>query len=210
MSGVTQWVENPAGGRDRGPAAVARAWVEVLIRPRRFFAAGVAPGDQAPGMVFASVVATVYVAGRFAFVPASRPLVAGRPALSLVLALALVALALAPLALHLAAAITTLTLRPLVAERAGVGETVQVIAYASAPCVFAALPFPAVRLAAALYGYALLTVGLAVVHETSLARAALAGLLPGLLVFGYAFGGLYALEALAGVELVGRAPAAGA
>lgn len=207
VASVTQWVENPTGGRDRGPAAIARAWVEVLVRPRRFFRAAVSPGDQAPGMVFASIVAVVYVAGRFAFVPATRPALAGRPLLSMVLALALVALALAPLLLHFAAALCTLSLRPVVAERAGVSETVQVVAYASAPCVFAAIPFPAIRLACALYGSGLLVVGLAVVHETTLLRAALAAAVPALLVFGYAFGGLFAFEALTGIAVTGSAGA---
>ncbi|MFB6169790.1 MAG: YIP1 family protein [Haloarculaceae archaeon] len=204
---MTQWVENPTGGRDRGPAAIARAWAEVLVRPRRFFTAAVAPGDQAPGMVFASLVAVVYVGARFALVPATRPDLAGRPVLSMVLALALVALALAPLALHFAAALCTLALRFVVADRAGVSETVQVIAYASAPCVFAAVPHPAVRLACALYASGLLVVGLAVVHRTSLARAALAGVLPALLVFGYGFGGVFAFEALSGVVVTGSAGA---
>ena len=50
---MTTWVENPTGGRDRGPRNLVRAWIEVLVRPQQFFRNGVAPGDQAPGLVFA-------------------------------------------------------------------------------------------------------------------------------------------------------------
>ncbi|OYR96216.1 hypothetical protein DJ71_01240, partial [Halorubrum sp. E3] len=56
---VTSWIENPEGGRARGPRALARAWVEALIRPRRLFANGVSPGDQAPALTFAVAVAGV-------------------------------------------------------------------------------------------------------------------------------------------------------
>jgi len=53
---VTTWIENPEGGRARGPRAVVRSWGEVLVRPRRFFVTGVGPGDVLDG-----VVATGYV-----------------------------------------------------------------------------------------------------------------------------------------------------
>ncbi|PSQ39591.1 hypothetical protein BRD13_02695, partial [Halobacteriales archaeon SW_5_70_135] len=56
---MTQWVEEPSGGRDRGPVALVRAWAEVLARPFRFFETGVAPDDQAPGLVFAAAVVLV-------------------------------------------------------------------------------------------------------------------------------------------------------
>jgi len=54
--------------RPRPRCARVRAWFEVLTRPRRFFERGVAPGDQAPGLVFASVVVLVEEASRFAVV----------------------------------------------------------------------------------------------------------------------------------------------
>jgi len=47
----------------------------------------------------------------------------------------------------------------------------------------------------------LLVVGVAVVHETSLPRAAAAGVVPALFVFGFALGGIAALEAVLGVEV---------
>ena len=93
-----------------------------------------------------------------------------------------------------------------VRDRAGVSETVQVVAYATAPAVVAGLPYPEVRILATLYGAALLVVGLATVHGTTLGRAAVAGAIPATLVFGYAFGGLFALEAVTGLELVDTDP----
>jgi hypothetical protein len=199
---VTTWVENPEGGRARGPVGLARAWGEVLVRPRRFFENGVAPGDQAPGLVFAIVVTLVHVALRGVFTPGFFPVYGGRPVLSAVFTFVVAGLFVAPVLLHLTAAIQTVLLRPFVPDRAGVSETVQVVAYAAAPGVFAAVPVPGVRLVAALYGATLLVVGLVVVHDTTVARAAAAGAVPALLVFGYAFGGLPAFETLAGVDLV--------
>ncbi|MGM0591666.1 MAG: YIP1 family protein [Halobacteriota archaeon] len=190
---MTTWVENPHGGRERGPRGLVRAWVEVLVRPRRFFRVGVAPGDQAPGLVFGVLVALWYVGGLFAFDPGSIPAIPG----GVVLGLLAVGLLVAPATLHLLAALQTILLVPLVPDRAGVSETVQVIAYATAPCVFASVPEPAVGLACALYGATLLVVGVSTVHETSPWRALAATALPSLLLFGYGFDGFGALAALA-------------
>ncbi|WP_132059779.1 YIP1 family protein [Halorussus amylolyticus] len=191
---MTQWVENPTGGRDRGPVAVARAWVEVLIRPRRFFERAIAPGDQAPGLVFAMVVVLVEEATRFALVPGAAPSFGSQPALSALLGLLLAALFVAPAVLHLTAALQTLLLMLVVPDRGGISETVQVIAYATAPCVFAGIPSPTVRVVCAAYGAVLFVVGLRAVHGTSTLRALLAGAIPASLVFGYAFRGFAALE----------------
>ena len=190
---MTTWVENPRGGRDRGPRGVARAWAEVLVRPRRFFDHGVAPGDQAPGLVFAVVMAVAYALGLALLDPGRFP--AAGPLRAAVTVL-LVAVLVAPAVLHLLAAIQTLTLMATVRDRAGVSETVQVIAYATAPCPLAAAPVPGIRAACCLYGAALLVVGLAVVHDTSTGRATIAGALPAALLFGYGFGGFDALHAL--------------
>jgi hypothetical protein len=194
-SSVTQWVEEPAGGRDRGPLALGRAWKEVLSRPRRFLPTGIGPGDQAPGLVFAAGVVLIEEAIRLTLVPGT-PVVAGRPLASRVLLLALAVVLVAPVVLHLVAASQTLLLMPLVADRAGISETVQVIAYASAPCVLAGLPVPAIRLFCGLYGAVLLVVGLAVVHGTGIGRATIAGALPAALVFGYGFRGFAAAAEL--------------
>jgi hypothetical protein len=168
----------------------------VLVRPRRFFRRGVAPGDQAPGLVFGVCVALCHAAGLFALSPAAVPAVASSRPLSAAAALLAVGLLLAPATLHLVAAVATLTLRATVADRAGVSETVQLVAYAAAPCALAGPPVPALRLACAAYGAVLLVVGVAVVHRTSPARALLAGALPAALLFGYGFGGVEAAAAL--------------
>lgn len=194
---MTQWIEEPEGGRGRGPVELARAWGQAVTRPRRFFRNGVAPGDQAPGLVFAVAVSLAYVTVWFALAPGARPVLDGRPALSVAFALVATGLLLAPLTLHLAAALATVSLMAVIDERAGVSRTVQVVAYAAAPCALAGPPVPALRLAATAYGAVLLVIGLATVHRTSLPRAALAALLPGALVFGYGFGGFAAATTVA-------------
>lgn len=203
---MTTWVENPRGGRERGPRGLARAWVEVLVRPRNFFRVGVAPGDQAPGLAFAVAVALAYVAVLFAVEPARVPDLGAGRAGSALIALLAVALLIAPAVLHLVAAVQTLLLIVLdvllgaagvdVPDRGGVSETVQVLAYAAAPCVFASLPVTEVRVVATLYGAALLVVGVAEIHRAGLLRALVAAAIPAALVFGYAFGGFAALGEL--------------
>ncbi len=185
---MTQWVENPTGGRDRGPRAIARAWVEVLVRPKRFFNVGVAPGDQAPGMVFGVCVTVAEVASRMAFGGVAVGNTGGS-LLAKLFVLVAVGLFVAPAVLHLTAALQTVFLMLVVPDRAGISETVQVIGYAVAPCLFAGLPFPTLRAACTLYGAILLAVGTSEVHDTSLARAALVTAIPAALVFGYGFRG---------------------
>ena len=177
---------------------IARAWVDVLVRPRQFFRTGVAPGEQAPGLAFAVAVAVVYVGTRLATgttsIPPDTPVVGGTGALGPVVVLLAVAVVAAPAVLHLAAALQTLCLLPLAPGRAGVSETVQTVAYATAPCALAGLPSPALRAGCAAYGVGLLVVGLSEVHDTSIPRATVAGALPATLVFGVAFDGITAAE----------------
>lgn len=189
---MTQWIENPEGGRDRGPRAIGRAWVEVLVAPRRFFRAGVAPADQAPGLFFLMSVVLVAEGSRYLLTPGAAPFVGGQAVAGPLLVLALTVVFVAPVALHLLVALQTLLLRVFVPERAGVSETVQVMAYATAPCVFAGIPSPAVRALCAAYGTVLLAVGLAVVHDTTFQRAVPAALLPAAIGFGYGFRGFTA------------------
>jgi hypothetical protein len=175
----------------------------VLLRPRRFFENGVAPGDQAPGLIFAITVTFWFVGGRLLLGPETLSgyqrivAVTGSVYLSAAIVLGVACFLVAPLVLHLAAALATLTLVPIVGDRAGVSETVQVIGYAVAPVVFAAIPIPTVQLLASLYGVVLLVVGISVVHHTSIPRAFVAGLFPAVFVFGFAAGGIGALEASA-------------
>ncbi|MFB6184918.1 MAG: YIP1 family protein [Haloarculaceae archaeon] len=194
---MTQWVSEPAGGRERGPVALARAWFEVITNPRAFFRAAVVPGDQAPGLVFAAAVVLVAAGTRLLTRPGGYPVLGGRPIASGLLWLALIVLLVTPAALHLTAAVQTLVLVPFVDDRAGVSETVQVIAYATAPCVLAGLPVPGVVVVCCGYGTVLFVLGVATVHEVSLAQAALMAAIPAALVFGYGFGGVAAGTAVA-------------
>ncbi|MEF8855619.1 MAG: hypothetical protein V5A24_09035, partial [Haloarculaceae archaeon] len=82
---MTEWVEDPAGGRERGPRGLARAWLEVLRTPWRFFATQISPGDQAPGLTFAAAVVLLEEATRLAFVPGAGPVFREQPAISAVL-----------------------------------------------------------------------------------------------------------------------------
>ncbi len=202
---MTTWVERPEGGRDRGPRGIVRAWVEVLTSPRRFFCNGVAPGDQAPGLVFGVLVAALYTTTRVAIDPGPVRLVTTTPggerfaqAVPDPLVVLVVVVVVAPAALHLLSALQTVLLMLAAPDRGGVSETVQVVAYATAPCALAGLPSPALRAACALYGAALLAVGLSEVHRMSVPRAALLGAVPATLVFGAGFGGSAALSALLG------------
>jgi len=205
---VTQWVENRAGGRDRGPVALVRAWLEVLLRPRRFFRTGVAPGDQAPGLIFASTVVMFEELSRFAVVtlaergvistgpfpyPAIGEFTPGVAALALLGIIVFVA----PATVHLTAALQTLLLVPTAPDRGGVSETVQVMCYAMAPCLFAGLPVPELRVLVALWGAGLYIVGTAVIHEVRLPVAAVVAALPAAIVFGYGFRGFAAAQTLA-------------
>ncbi|MFB6281862.1 MAG: YIP1 family protein [Haloferacaceae archaeon] len=197
---MTTWADDAGGGRARGPSGLLRAWVEVLVRPRRFFRTAVVPGQQAPGLVFAVAVALAYLAGLLGSgaetVPPTLPVVGGTGPLAAAFVVLLVALVVAPATLHLTAAVCTLGLMATVEDRAGVSETVQTVAYAAAPCALAGLPVPEVRAFCALYGTALLVLGLGEVHDTGPVRAALAGAVPAGLVFGAAFRGFGAVAVL--------------
>jgi hypothetical protein len=195
---MTRWIENPAGGRDRGPAALARAWVEVLVRPRRFFRTGIGAGDQAPALTFVMTVVGIEEAIRVLLVEDAVPPVAGGELSSTAVALAVTVLIVAPASLHLISALQTAILIPFVPERGGVSETVQVLAYATAPCVFAGVPIPALRVACATYGAILYAMGLREVHGLSTARAAVLGAVPAAVAFGYGFRGFAAVLALVG------------
>lgn len=193
---MTTWVDEPGGGRPRGIDGLARTWAAVLVRPSRVFQTAVAPGDQAPGLTFAMAVVLVEETSRMVLVPGAVPELAGGRLASAALVVGLTVLLVAPLGLHLVAAVQTLLLWPLVADRAGVAETVQVVAYAAAPCALAGPPVPVVRVACTAYATWLLVVGLATVHGTSRRRAAIAGAIPAAVVFGYGFRGFAALGEL--------------
>jgi hypothetical protein len=204
---VTQWVENPTGGRDRGPVALLRAWIEILVRPARFFETGIAPGDQAPGLVFMGFVVLVEEGVRFTVVelvqrgqlsmgPYSYPVIGDLEPLTALLVLVAIVVFVAPAVLHLTAALQTLLLALLAPDRGGISKTVQLIAYATAPCVVAGVPVPEVRIACGLWATGLYVYGTARIHNLSLPRALAATAIPSMIVFGYGFRAIPAIELL--------------
>ncbi|ERJ06268.1 Yip1 domain protein [Halorhabdus tiamatea SARL4B] len=167
-----------------------------MTAPREFFRQAVAPGDQAPGLVFLSVVVAIEESLRYVLVPSGAPVFGGRPVASAVLAVLVTVVLIAPTGLHLLAAIQTILLWPITEDRAGISETVQVLAYATAPCVVSGVSLAPLQLLAAGYGSVLLIVGLSTVHEVSYWKTTLAGATPAALLYGVAFGGFDALGAL--------------
>lgn len=172
-----------------------------MVSPHRLFRRGVAPGEQGPGLTFAVAVVTVAAGTHLGTRPAYASVIGEYPTLSLGLVLLLYVLLVTPLVLHVAAAIETVALIGVVpsGDRGGVSETVQVIAYASAPCVFVGVPVAPLRVVCTLYGFGLLVVGTRIVHRTTWVRALVASVLPGALVFGYGFGGFDAVSATVAV-----------
>lgn len=186
---MTQWVENPEIGRERGPVAVARAWAEILFRPTAFFREKIAPGDQAPGLTFAATVVFFAEVGRLATTPDAYPVVAGQPAASAILWLLLIMVLVTPAGIHLTAALQTVVLIVGTDERAGVSETVQVICYALAPLALLGLPSVWVKALVVLWAAGLFVYGMAVVHDIWLPKAAGLAAVPALVLLGYGFGG---------------------
>lgn len=196
---MTQWVENTGQGRDRGPVALGLAWVEVLVRPRHFFARRIAPGDQAPGLTFAAVVVFVAELTRIATVSGAYPVIAGQPLASAALWLLATVVLVMPAGIHLTAALQTVVLIGTVEERAGVSETVQVICYALAPLALLGVPSIWLQAAVGLWSLGLMVLGMAVVHDISLPRAVGVAGVPVLLLVGYGFGVVADLQTAAGL-----------
>jgi hypothetical protein len=204
---VTSWIDDPVGGRARGPRGLARAWVETLVRPRRLFANGVGPGDQAPALTFAVAVAAAFTLGWLIADPAVVPgIVVSVPVSALVTLLVVIALA-APVGLHLTAAVATVSVILAsveyddglgLRERGGVSETVQVVAYASSPMALAGPPIPSLRVACGAYAVVLLLIGFRVVHRTTPLRTLVAGVPPALLGYGVGYRVIASVRTLLG------------
>lgn len=186
---MTQWVENPELGRERGPVALARAWVEVLIQPATFFREKIAPGDQAPGLTFAATVVFSAEAVRLATTPDAYPVVADQPAASAILWLLAIMVLVTPAGIHLTAALQTVVLMLGTTDRAGVSETVQVICYALAPLAFLGLPILWVKAGVVLWAGGLFVYGIATVHGIRPEKALFLAGAPALVLVGYGFGG---------------------
>jgi hypothetical protein len=204
---VTSWIDDPVGGRARGPRGLARAWVEALVRPRRLFANGVGPGDQAPALTFAVAVAAAFTLGWMVTEPSAVPgIVASLPLSAVVTLLVVVALA-APVGLHLTAAVATVSVIVASVEiddglalrdRGGVSETVQVVAYASSPMALAGPPIPTLRVACGAYAAVLLLIGFRTVHRTTPLRTLVAGVPPAVLGYGVGYRVIASVRVLLG------------
>jgi hypothetical protein len=180
---------------DRLSVTLARSWGRVLVAPRRFFRTHVVPGDQAPGLLFAMGVVLIVQVTRFALEGSpttATPRALGARAVWIIVAVLFVT----PAALHLIAALQTVLLIPVARDRGGVSETVQILAYAGAPCAFAGVPIPELRALAGLYATALLAVGLSEVHRIRIGRTLVVGAAPALLAYGLGFGTLDAVTTL--------------
>lgn len=182
---------------------MARAWAEVVGRPHAFFRYNVAPGDQGPGITFLAALVLVEEGIRIALTTDAYPVFGGRPILSAVVWLLVAAILIAPLGTHLVAALQTVLLSVAAPDRGGVSETVQVICYATAPCLLAGIPDPGVGTLVTLYGAGIYLAGLAIVHELDPLRAILLGILPASLVFGVGFRGFAAAETVLSVAADG-------
>lgn len=192
MSGIAD--RNGIG--DRLAAELLRSWLRVLVSPRRFFRERVVPRDQAPGLLFAMGVVLVAESTRVAFGTAGQAAPDARSALLSVFWIVAAVLFATPAALHLLAALQTALLIPLAPDRGGVSETVQLLAYAAAPCALAGVPIAEVRALVGLYAAALLAIGLSEVHRLPPGRSALVGAVPAFLGYGLGFRTFDAITAL--------------
>ncbi|MDR5671941.1 putative membrane protein, Yip1 family [Halalkaliarchaeum sp. AArc-CO] len=182
---MTTWIDTPEGGRDRGPRALVRAWIEVLVRPRRFFGTAIAPADQAPALFFAMAVTATSIGGLFLAVPGLSPTVGGSSLVGGAVVGGLLVVLVTPVTLHLTAAVGTIALVVVAPDRGGVSETVQLVGYASAPLALVPVPVALadVSIASAMwtgiaYAGILLFVGIAARHGTGPVRTVLAALPP--------------------------------
>lgn len=179
---------------DRPPSAphamveTVRVWILTLIVPWRVFPNRIRRGEQLRAILFTILVAGAWVAVRVAVDFGSFPVLGNAPELSVLIWALLLAVVVAPIGVHVAAAIATLVLVAVATDRAGVSETVQTVAFAMAPAPAIAVGVAEVQVVAALYGSVLLVYGLWAVHEITLERAVLAGLLPVYLLFVVGFG----------------------
>ncbi len=203
---MTTWID-ASGGRERGVAGTITAWVRVLFAPREFFTSAISTGDQAPGLTFAIAVSLIAALPRV-LVDLGGSLDA--MVLEGLLVLLLIAVFVTPVGLHLVAALETVGLLAVEPDRAGVSQTVQLIAYAIAPCAVTGVCAVLVAttggvlatmgaliwMLATSYGAVLLVYGTAIVHETSIARAASSALVPAVILFGYVFGARTAITAI--------------
>jgi hypothetical protein len=181
----------------------------VLVRPRRAFANGITPGDQAPALTFAVAVAAAFTLGWIASDPAAMPVVVpSSPVLSQAVVFVVVVALAAPVGLHLTAAAATVAVVVASVEvvdghfalrdRGGVSETVQAVAYASSPMALAGPVIPELRVACGAYATVLLFVGFREIHGLGPLRTAAAAVPPAALGYGVGYRAVAAARTLLG------------
>lgn len=169
-------------------------WASALLEPWVCFREFTVERDQTRAMGFVMVVIAGWALVGVLFETISHPVIGGFPTASLIIWITFLVLVVAPAAIHLLALVATLVVMAIVRERAGVSQTVQVMAYAMAPAVLVPIPLASLQVILALYGGVLVVYGLRVVHETSFWRALLAGIVPAYLLYGLGFGTTDALQ----------------
>ena len=167
-----------------------------LLRPREFFGTTVRANDQAPAVYHIIIIGIATAAIRLGVGPV--PTVGGSPLTGAVVWIAITGLFIAPIALHLAAAVATVMLMMTAPKRAGISMTVQVWAYAATPVVLTAVDQPALTLIGLAAAASLTVIGTAEVHRLSIRRAVLAAALPIAIVYGVGLGGFTAVMRLVG------------
>ena len=167
-----------------------------LLRPRQFFATAVRAHDQAPAVYHIIVIGVITATLRLALGPV--PGVGGSPLVGAVVWIAVTGLFIAPVTLHLAAAVATVMLIIAAPDRAGISMTVQVWAYAATPVVLTAAGHPVLTIIGVGAAAGLTVIGTAEVHRLSVPRASIAAAVPIVIVYGIGLGGISALGQLVG------------
>lgn len=171
-------------------------WIAVVGRPDRFFRQSIRRGDQSGALLFVAAIVLTTIVFRLGFGTLTLPTIGTSPLLSTLLWIGVLIVLVTPLLLHLLAAVQTVILIALAPNRAGISETVQILAYAAAPCVFTGFDHIGLTLLASGYALVLVVYGTTVVHDCGWLRATIAGGIPAVVALGVGFGGFAALEAI--------------
>ena len=173
-------------------------WLEVVVRPRRFFRRTVQANDQAPAVYHIILLGAATAALRLSVGPTEMTGMGGSTVLGTLVWIVVTAIFIAPVGLHLAAAVATVMLMMTAPDRAGISMTVQVWAYAATPVVLTGVGSPPLTVAALALGAGLTVIGTAEVHALSPIRGLVATALPVGIVYGVGLGGFAAIARLLG------------
>jgi hypothetical protein len=161
-------------------------WLKVMTKPRLFFREMMGESGQGEGLVFVMVLATVEEGSRLIWIGSEY----------IIIILGITVFIATPILLHIVAAIQTILLRFVKKDRNGMSLTVKVICYSLSPCIFMGLTVPFLRVICAVYGWAILVIGIKEAHGVSMRNALLVTAIPSIIIFGYMLRGLLSIEAL--------------